>query len=235
MKPTKVMQLFAVGLASSSVLITGMNMNPRGFDKQKVVFDYYNNQNDLRGTISYQHVNTNVDYVTLQGEPGVTGVGSTQAPVVPGVTTPKSGKGKGATGKGYDTKGDGADKGLPVDKNGYTGQDIVNYAEQFVGNDYKWGGNSLTSGCDCSGFVHLVYKHFGYNNLPRYSQSFKSVGKKVDSVSDILPGDIVVYPGHVAICINKDKIVEAQSRNAGITDTRSVRHKYPTAIRRIIN
>lgn len=113
-----------------------------------------------------------------------------------------------------------------------SGSELVSYALQFVGNPYVWGGNSLTNGCDCSGFVHLVYKHFGYD-LPRYSQSFKTVGKAV-SYNNIKAGDIVVYPGHVAICIGNGCIVEAQSTRAGITRTRPVNCNTISAIRRVL-
>ena len=119
-----------------------------------------------------------------------------------------------------------------------TGEMVVNYALQFVGNPYVWGGNSLTNGCDCSGFVHLIYKHFGYN-LVRYSLSFLYEGVPV-SKEDMKPGDIVVYGrnsegiGHVAIYIGNGKIVEAQSTKAGITCTRSVFYKEPLGIRRIL-
>lgn len=119
-----------------------------------------------------------------------------------------------------------------------TGQMVVDYAMQFVGNPYVWGGNSLTNGCDCSGFVHQVYKYFGYN-LVRYSLSFLYEGVAV-SKEDMKPGDIVVYGrnsegiGHVAIYIGNGKIVEAQSTKAGITCTRSVFYKEPLGIRRIL-
>lgn len=118
-----------------------------------------------------------------------------------------------------------------------TGQDIVNYAMQFVGNPYVWGGNSLTNGCDCSGFVHLVYKNFGYKTV-RYSMSFLYEGVSV-SREDIRPGDIVVYAmkngiGHVAIYAGNGKIVEAQSSAAGITANRSIDCREIIGIRRII-
>lgn len=118
-----------------------------------------------------------------------------------------------------------------------TGQDIVNYAMQFVGNPYVWGGNSLTNGCDCSGFVHLVYKNFGYKTV-RYSMSFLYEGVSV-SREDVRPGDIVVYAmkngiGHVAIYAGNGKIVEAQSSAAGITANRSIDCREIIGIRRII-
>lgn len=116
---------------------------------------------------------------------------------------------------------------------GVTGEEIVSYAMQFVGNPYVWGGNSLTNGIDCSGFVNAVLKHFGFKNVPRYSQSFKYYGQAV-SFENIQAGDIVVYPGHVAIYIGNGKIVEAQSSRTGITCTRSVTCSTITAIRRVV-
>lgn len=113
-----------------------------------------------------------------------------------------------------------------------SGSDVVAYAKQFVGNRYVWGGNSLTEGCDCSGFVHLVYQHFGIDT-PRYSQSFKTVGQAV-SYDCIQPGDVVVYPGHVAIYAGGGIIVEAQSTAAGITCKRSVLCHEIYAIRRLV-
>ena len=123
-------------------------------------------------------------------------------------------------------------------KGDVSGKELVDYALQFVGNPYVWGGNSLTKGCDCSGFVHLIYEHFGYE-LPRYSMSFLNVGTPV-SLSEIKVGDIVVYTkkdgiGHVAIYMGNGKIVEAQSSNAGITSNRRVDCREIAGIRRVLD
>ncbi len=120
-----------------------------------------------------------------------------------------------------------------------SGTEIVNYALQFVGNPYVWGGNSLTEGCDCSGFVNLVYRHFGYKGVPRYSLSFATYGRAV-SYDEMQPGDIVVYDpiggvGHVGIYIGNGNIVEAQSSKAGITSNRKVNCRPIRAIRRVVD
>lgn len=118
------------------------------------------------------------------------------------------------------------------------GDVLVSYARQFVGNPYVWGGNSLTNGCDCSGFVHEVYEYFGYD-LVRYSMSFLYEGVPVE-LEDIKPGDIVVYErnskgiGHVAIYAGDGKIVEAQSSATGITDDRDVDCRKIVGIRRVL-
>ena len=135
------------------------------------------------------------------------------------------GVGNGGIAKEY-APGGGKDPKSSVD-----GSAVVAYASQFVGNPYVWGGNSLTNGVDCSGFVHEVYAHFGIGT-PRYSQAFKTVGNPV-SFDCIKPGDIVVYPGHVAIYAGGGIIVEAQSTKAGITKRRSVQCHTILAIRRL--
>ena len=120
----------------------------------------------------------------------------------------------------------------PSNATNVSGADIVAYARQFVGNPYVWGGNSLTNGVDCSGFVHQVYAHFGIST-PRYSQAFRTVGQPV-SYQNIQAGDVIVYPGHVAICVGNGTIVEAQSTRAGITEGRSVNCHTILAIRRLV-
>jgi len=133
----------------------------------------------------------------------------------------------GGAGKGGSIAGDYAAGGgkNPGASTGVSGSSVVSYAMQFVGHPYVWGGNSLTNGVDCSGFVHEVYAHFGIST-PRYSQAFKSVGQAV-SFDNIQPGDVVVYAGGGVI-------VEAQSTKAGITANRSVQCHTILAIRRLV-
>ena len=140
----------------------------------------------------------------------------------------------GGAGKGGSIAGDYAAGGgkNPGASTGVSGSSVVSYAMQFVGNPYVWAGYSLTNGVDCSGFVHEVYAHFGIST-PRYSQAFKSVGQAV-SFDNIQPGDVVVYPGHVAIYAGGGVIVEAQSTKAGITANRSVQCHTILAIRRLV-
>ena len=111
------------------------------------------------------------------------------------------------------------------------GQDIANYACQFVGNPYVAGGTSLTNGADCSGFVMSVYKNFGYS-LPRSSYAQSSVGKSV-SYAEAQPGDIIYYGGHVAIYIGNGRIVHASTERTGIK-TESATYRSIITIRRIV-
>ncbi len=95
-----------------------------------------------------------------------------------------------------------------------SGQAVVDYACQFIGNPYVWGGTSLTNGADCSGFVQSVYKHFGIS-LPRTSGEMRGAGRGV-SYSEAIPGDIVCYDGHVGIYMGDGQIVNAINSSRGI-------------------
>lgn len=122
----------------------------------------------------------------------------------------------------------------PAQTTSISGSSVVSYANQFVGNRYVWGGNSLTNGCDCSGFVQQVYKNYGITWSGRMtSVTFRTVGQEV-SYKHMQPGDIVCYSGHVAIYAGGGKIVEAQSVATGITNYRSVDCHTILAIRRVI-
>lgn len=98
--------------------------------------------------------------------------------------------------------------------------ELCEYAKQFLGNPYVWGGTSLTKGADCSGFVLSVYKKFGVT-LPHYSGSQATSGTKI-SFSEIQPGDLIFYANssgtinHVAIYIGNNQVIHASSPSTGI-------------------
>ena len=94
------------------------------------------------------------------------------------------------------------------------GQVIVDYACQFIGNPYVWGGTSLTDGADCSGFVQSVFAHFGIS-LPRTTYDQINVGVEV-SYDQAMPGDLICYDGHIGIYIGNGQIVNAQNPEQGI-------------------
>lgn len=114
---------------------------------------------------------------------------------------------------------------------GVSGQSVVDFAVQFVGNPYVWGGESLTNGADCSGFVMKIYEAFGVD-LPHSSYKLRSVGYAV-SAADVQPGDIICYSGHVAIYMGGGKIVHASNRKEGIKISNNWQYKQVLAIRRI--
>ena len=95
-----------------------------------------------------------------------------------------------------------------------TGQAIVDYACQFIGNPYVWGGTSLTNGADCSGFVQSVFAHFGIS-LPRTTWDMENVGTPV-SYDQAIAGDIILYDGHVGIYMGDGQIVNAINSSRGI-------------------
>ncbi|MBS7240400.1 MAG: C40 family peptidase [Acetatifactor sp.] len=111
------------------------------------------------------------------------------------------------------------------------GKAVVEYALQFVGNPYVFGGTSLTDGTDCSGFVMKVYENFGVT-LPHSSKADRTEGYAVESLEDALPGDLICYSGHVALYMGNDQIVHASNSKTGIIVSK-VNYRKILAIRRI--
>ncbi len=115
--------------------------------------------------------------------------------------------------------------------------DLVNYACQFIGNRYVWGGTSLTKGVDCSGFTMKVYEKYGIS-LPHNASAQSQYGTKV-SISEAKPGDLIFYSkggriNHVALYIGNGQVVHASSPKSGIKVS-NYNYRTPTKIIRLIN
>ena len=117
--------------------------------------------------------------------------------------------------------------------NASVGQKIANKGCEYIGNPYVYGGNSLTNGIDCSGFVQQIHAKYGIST-PRNSTSLRYGGKAV-AVSDMMPGDVVCYEGHVAIYIGGGQIVHASNSKpypAGGIKTSNAYYRTIVAVRR---
>ncbi len=119
-----------------------------------------------------------------------------------------------------------------------SGSTIANYALNFVGNPYVWGGTSLTNGADCSGFVQSVYAHFGYS-IPRTSRDQASSAGYEVSINNVQPGDLIFYTNssgtinHVAMYIGNGKVVNASTARTGIKVS-SYNYRSPYKVKRIV-
>lgn len=111
------------------------------------------------------------------------------------------------------------------------GQEIANFACQFIGNPYVAGGTSLTNGADCSGFTSAVFSNFGVS-LPRTSGSQAACGREV-SYAEAAPGDIIYYGGHVGIYIGNGQIVHASTQATGIKISNAL-YRSIISVRRIV-
>ena len=126
---------------------------------------------------------------------------------------------------------DGGSSGGSSSGGSAKGQEIANFACQFVGNPYVPGGTSLTEGADCSGFTMAVYNNFGLS-LPRSSYAQSGYGREV-SYSEAQPGDIIYYGGHVGIYIGNGLIVHASTQATGIKISNALYRSIIT-VRRIV-
>ncbi len=120
---------------------------------------------------------------------------------------------------------------IPAGSGSASGNAVAQFALQFKGNPYVYGGSSLTNGTDCSGFVMSVYKNFGVS-LPHSSSADRSVGSGVGSLAEAQPGDIICYSGHVGLYIGGGQIVHASNSRTGIIVS-NAGYRNILAIRRI--
>lgn len=124
-----------------------------------------------------------------------------------------------------------AQEAVVIQTQASSGQAVIDYACQFIGNPYVWGGTSLTNGADCSGFVQSVYAHFGIA-LPRTTWDMEHVGVPV-GYEEAIPGDIVLYDGHVGLYMGDGNIVNAMNEADGIGIC-SATYTPITTIRRVL-
>lgn len=140
--------------------------------------------------------------------------------------------GSGGSGNGSGGTGGGGGNLNPPKATNVSGSDVVNYAMQFVGKPYVWGGKDPNTGADCSGFTSYVYAHFGIS-IPSYSGAQRSCGKEV-SYSNAQPGDLICYAGHVAIYMGGGKIVHAKGTAYGIVGNDNATYKTIITVRRVL-
>ncbi|MEY8391966.1 hydrolase [Lachnospiraceae bacterium] len=120
----------------------------------------------------------------------------------------------------------------PQYSTGVSGSEVVQYALNFVGNPYVWGGKDPNTGADCSGFTSYVYAHFGIS-IPSYSYSQRSVGKEV-SYANARAGDLICYNGHVAIYMGNGQIVHAKGTAYGIVAYDNATYRQIVTVRRVL-
>lgn len=136
-----------------------------------------------------------------------------------------------SNGNGSGEENGGGGGANPPHTTGVSGSDVVAYACQFIGNPYVWGGESLTDGADCSGFIKSVYANYGIS-LPHSSLALQRQGSEV-SYNNAQPGDIICYAGHVAIYMGGGQIVHASSPETGIK-TGSATYRPIITVRRVL-
>lgn len=159
-------------------------------------------------------------------EPGATGREQGDAGREPG----GAGQESGSAGTAQDSAGTAGGRSVKSIGGTEFGRNVADYALQFVGNPYVYGGTSLTGGTDCSGYTQSVYRHFGVS-IPRTSGEQAGFGREIP-YEDMEPGDLVCYSGHVAMYIGGGRIVHASSRKEGIKVSNDPAYRTIVSIRR---
>lgn len=111
-------------------------------------------------------------------------------------------------------------------------QQIVDYATQYIGRPYRYGGVSLLHGSDCSGFLMGIFGHFGIG-LPHSSAEIGTMGTNVESLANAIPGDVLAYAGHVGIYLGNGRMLSALNSRSGVT-IESATYKPIKSIRRFV-
>ena len=141
-----------------------------------------------------------------------------------------AGQESGSAGTAQDSAGTAGGRSVKSIGGTEFGRNVADYALQFVGNPYVYGGTSLTGGTDCSGYTQSVYRHFGVS-IPRTSGEQAGFGREIP-YEDMEPGDLVCYSGHVAMYIGGGRIVHASSRKEGIKVSNDPAYRTIVSIRR---
>lgn len=166
-------------------------------------------------------------------EPGSAGQESGAAGREPGAAGREpggAGQESGSAGTAQDSAGTVGGRSVKSIGGTEFGRNVADYALQFVGNPYVYGGTSLTGGTDCSGYTQSVYRHFGVS-IPRTSGEQAGFGREIP-YEDMEPGDLVCYSGHVAMYIGGGRIVHASSRKEGIKVSNDPAYRTIVSIRR---
>lgn len=141
-----------------------------------------------------------------------------------------AGQESGSAGTAQDSAGTAGGRSVKSIGGTEFGRNVADYALQFVGNPYVYGGTSLTGGTDCSGYTQSVYRHFGVS-IPRTSGEQAGFGREIP-YEDMEPGDLICYSGHVAMYIGGGRIVHASSRKEGIKVSNDPAYRTIVSIRR---
>lgn len=141
-----------------------------------------------------------------------------------------AGQESGSAGTAQDSAGTAGGRSVKSIGGTEFGRNVADYALQFIGNPYVYGGTSLTGGTDCSGYTQSVYRHFDVS-IPRTSGEQAGFGREIP-YEDMEPGDLVCYSGHVAMYIGGGRIVHASSRKEGIKVSNDPAYRTIVSIRR---